>query len=145
LLGRAESHDVLDAGAVVPAPVEDHDLATRRKALDIALHVHLALLAIGWRRQRHDAKDSRAHALGDGLDGAALARRVAPFQHDDHALAVGADSILRVAELLLQLAQLFLVDLAFQFLRLVVARHPFFPGRHVGQTTILVRADAKAA
>ena len=29
LLGRAEAHDVLDAGAIVPAAVEDHDLAGR--------------------------------------------------------------------------------------------------------------------
>src|ERR1700716_2271919 len=31
LLGRAEAHDVFDAGPVVPAPVEDHDLATGGK------------------------------------------------------------------------------------------------------------------
>ena len=39
----------------------------------VALHVHLALFPLGRRRQRDDAKDARTHALGDGLDGAALA------------------------------------------------------------------------
>ena len=63
--GRAEAHDVFDAGAVVPAAVEDHDLAAGRKVLDVALHVHLALLAVGRRRQRHDAEDARADPLGD--------------------------------------------------------------------------------
>src|SRR5580693_2132396 len=115
LLGRAEAHDVFDAGAVVPAPVEDHDLAAGRKALDIALHVHLALLAVGRGRQRDDTEDPRADPLGDGLDRAALARRVAPFEHDDDPLAGGLDPVLKVAELLLQPPELFLVDLALQF------------------------------
>src|SRR5262249_57516774 len=71
LLGRAEAHDVLDAGAVVPAAVEDHDLAAGREALEVALHVHLALLAVGGRRQRNNARDSRAHTLGNGLNSTA--------------------------------------------------------------------------
>src|SRR3954465_2047718 len=50
LLGRAETHDVLDAGAVVPAAVEDHHLAAGREAFDVALHVHLALFAVRRRR-----------------------------------------------------------------------------------------------
>ena len=43
LLLGAKSHDVFDAGAVVPAAIEDDDLAGRRKLLDIALHEHLRL------------------------------------------------------------------------------------------------------
>ena len=49
-LRRAEAHDVLDAGAIVPAAVEDHDLAGRGEPLQIALDVELALLAVGGRR-----------------------------------------------------------------------------------------------
>ena len=41
--------------AVVPAPVEDHDLARGREVRHVALHVHLALLAVRGRGQRHDA------------------------------------------------------------------------------------------
>ena len=41
LLGRAEAHDVLDAGAVVPAAVEQDDLAGGGQVLDVALEVPL--------------------------------------------------------------------------------------------------------
>ncbi len=78
----AEAHHALDAGAVVPAAVEDDDLARRRQVRDVALAVHLGLLAVGGRRQRDDAKHSRAHAFGDGLDGAALAGAVATLEDD---------------------------------------------------------------
>ena len=60
LLVGAEPHHAFDAGPVVPAPVEDHDLAGGGKMLHVALHVHLALLAVGRRRQRHEAEDARA-------------------------------------------------------------------------------------
>ena len=46
LLLAAESHDVFDAGAVVPAAVEDHDLARCRELLDVALHEQLRLFAV---------------------------------------------------------------------------------------------------
>ena len=58
--GRAEAHDALDAGAVVPTAVEDHDLARRRQVGDVALDVHLGLLALGRGRQGDDAEDARA-------------------------------------------------------------------------------------
>ena len=82
LLLGAEAHHALDAGAVVPAAVEDHDLAGRRQVRDVALDVHLRLLALGRRRQRDDAEHARADALGDRLDRAALAGAVAAFEHD---------------------------------------------------------------
>src|SRR5882762_5962824 len=66
---------------------------------DIALHVHLALLAVGRRRKCHDTEDARADPLGDGLDRAALARRVTTFEHDDDPLAGGLDPVLKMAEL----------------------------------------------
>ena len=124
LLRRAEAHDVLDAGPVVPAAVEDHDLAAGREALDVALDVHLGLLAIGRRRQRDDAEHTRAHPLGERLDGAALAGRVAPLEDDDDALARDLDPVLQPAELDLQLAQFLLVDLALELVRIVtILRH----------------------
>ena len=96
LLGRAEAHDVFDAGPIVPAAVEDHDLARRREMLDIALHVHLALLAVRRRWQRDDAEHPRADAFGDRLDGATLAGGVTPLEHDDDARALGLHPGLKV-------------------------------------------------
>ena len=116
LLVGAEAHDVLDAGAVVPAAVEDHDLAGRRKVLHVALHVHLALLAVRRRRQRDDAEDARADALGDRLDRAALAGRVAPLEDDDDAQPLVLHPVLQRAQLALQPGQLLLVVLALQLL-----------------------------
>src|SRR5215471_20274089 len=55
LLFGAEAHDPLNAGPVVPAAVEDHDLPGRGKMRDVALGVHLRLFALGGRGQRHDA------------------------------------------------------------------------------------------
>src|SRR5699024_2339497 len=52
LLRRAEAHDALNAGAVVPGAVEDDDLARGRQLLHVALEVPLAGLARGRRRQR---------------------------------------------------------------------------------------------
>src|SRR6185312_2168444 len=56
VFGRAKAHDIFDAGAIVPAAVEDHDLAAGRKLLDVALQKHLALLAVGRRGQGDDAE-----------------------------------------------------------------------------------------
>ena len=84
LVLRAEPHHVLDAGAVVPAAVEDDDFAGGREVLHVALDVELRLFAVGRGRQRHQPKNARADPLRDRLDGPALARRVAPFEHDDH-------------------------------------------------------------
>ncbi len=50
--------------------------------LQIALHVHLRLFALGRRRQRNHAKDARTHAFGDRLDRTAFARAVTPFEYD---------------------------------------------------------------
>src|SRR5271154_1910358 len=50
LLRSAESHHIFDAGPVVPTPIEDHNLTRGGKMRNVALHVHLTLLAIrrGW-------------------------------------------------------------------------------------------------
>src|SRR5690606_40302307 len=47
LLGGAEAHDGLDHGAVVPAAVEEDDLARVRQVLEVALEVPLPLLRLG--------------------------------------------------------------------------------------------------
>ena len=109
LLLGAEPHHVLDAGAVVPASIEDHDLARRGEVRHVALDVHLRLLAVGRRRQRDDPEHARADALGERADRPALAGGVASLEDDDHAEALVLDPFLELAQLGLQLAQLLLV------------------------------------
>src|SRR5262249_31610525 len=106
LLVGGEAHHALDAGAVVPAAVEDQDLAGRGEVRQVALHVELGLLAVGRGGQRHHAEDARADALGEGLDRAALAGRVAALEEDDDAQALVLDPGLEVAELRLELPEL---------------------------------------
>src|ERR1700737_2019997 len=50
-LHGAKPHDVSDARPIVPAAIEDHDLACGRELLKITLHEHLRflLLALGER------------------------------------------------------------------------------------------------
>ena len=79
----AEAHHALDAGAVVPAAVEQDDLARRGQVGDVALEVPLGAFALGRRREGDDAADARAEALGDPLDDAALAGGVAPLEEHD--------------------------------------------------------------
>src|SRR5262249_25586487 len=55
---------------------------------------------------------ARAHALGYGLDGSALAGGVAPLEHDDDARSLVLDPILQLAKLDLKLAQFLLVGFA---------------------------------
>ena len=88
LVFGAEAHHALDAGAVVPAAVEQHDLAAGRQMRDVALEIPLRALALVRRRQRGDAADARIEPLGDALDDAALAGGIAAFEnHHDLELA----------------------------------------------------------
>ena len=82
LLVGAEAHHPLDAGPVVPAAVEDHDLPAGREVRQVALHVHLGLLALGRRREGDHAEHPRADPLGDALDDPALAGGVAALEDD---------------------------------------------------------------
>ena len=80
LLVRAKAHHAFYARPVIPTAVEDHDLACPREVLHVALHIHLRLLAVRWRRQGNNAEDAGTHALGDCLDRAAFSRRVAALE-----------------------------------------------------------------
>ena len=72
LLWCAESQDMLDARAVVPTAVKNDDFPRRREMLHIALHIHLALLAVRGRRQGQDAEDA-------GLTRSVIALMVPPL------------------------------------------------------------------
>ena len=110
--GRAVPHHPLDAGAVVPGPVEQGDLAGRRQLLDVPLEVPLGPLALRRRRQRDDAGHPRVEVLRDPLDGAALAGGVAALEDDDQPLPGRGHPLLQGDELGLQPQELALVGLA---------------------------------
>ena len=116
---RAKAHHIFHASAVVPTAVEYHDLARRREMRHVTLDIHLRLLAVRRRRQRHKSKDARADALGERPDGAALARGVAALEDDDDAQPLLLDPILEMTQPGLKLAQFLLVFLRFHFLRTV--------------------------
>ena len=104
LVGR-EVHDAFDAGAVVPGPVEERDLAARRELLDVALEVPLAALPLAGSGQGHVAGEARVHVLAHALDRAALAGGVAPLEQQQHPLTVGACPLLHLHELDLEREQ----------------------------------------
>jgi hypothetical protein len=114
LLFRAEAHDALDACAVVPAAIEDRDLARRGEVRHVALKIHLCLLPLGRGRQGDDVKYAWADALGDRLDRAAFAGPVAAFEHHADFLTRLDDPLLQQHQLCMQLGELALVDLARQ-------------------------------
>ena len=59
LLVGGEPHHALDAGAVVPGPIEERDLAVGRELLDVALEVPLPALDVGRCLQRDVAREPR--------------------------------------------------------------------------------------
>ena len=111
LLGRVFHHP-FDAGAIVPAAVEDHDFASRWQMLHIALQEQLLAFVLAGRTQRNHAKCARADALGHAPDQSALARGIAAFADDDDAGAGFTNPVLQIAELDLQLFKLLLIILA---------------------------------
>jgi len=136
LLFGAEPHHRLNPGAIVPTAVEDDHLAGRGKMRHVALYVHLRLLALSRRRQCHDPEHPRADPFGDRLDGATLASRITALEHDHNALPGHLHPFLQGAQLSLQFAQLFFVDLALELtldlaLALLVAAFSALPAMFV--------------
>src|SRR4029079_9400848 len=72
-----KTHDVFNAGAVVPAAIEDHDFPGRRKLFDVALEKELGLLPFRGCGQGNDAKYSWAYSFSNCTNGAAFAGRIA--------------------------------------------------------------------
>ena len=101
-VGGAEAHHPLDAGAIVPGAIEEHDFPGRRHVRDIALKVPLRALALVRLFERDDARPARIEVLHEPLDRAALARGVAALEQHDDLLAGFLDPVLRLQELGLQ-------------------------------------------
>src|SRR3984885_15418770 len=106
----AEAHHPFDASAVVPAAVEQHDLAGGRQVRYVALEVPLRALALGWRGQRHGAADARVETLRHALDRAALARGVATLEDDDQLEPLRHNPVLQLDKLTLQTQQLLEIE-----------------------------------
>jgi hypothetical protein len=123
LVFRAESHHPLDAGAVVPAAIEQHDLSAGRQVRHVALEVPLGAFALARSGQSSDTAYPRIEALRDSLDDPALPRRVAPLE-DDHDLAlIVLNPILQLHQLALQAKQLLEVDVTLEGLLLAMLGH----------------------
>ncbi len=114
LVLRAEAHHALDAGAVVPAAVEEHDLPGGRELRGVTREVPLRPLALGGCGERGDAAGARVQVGGDALDHTVLARRVAPLEDNDEPTLPGDEPLLHVDELGLESQKLLLVLLAGQ-------------------------------
>jgi hypothetical protein len=73
ILFRAETHDVFDTRPVVPAAIEDDDLASTRKLRSMPLEIPTGEFALGWLAERHHPRVPRAQVLNDVLDDVVLA------------------------------------------------------------------------
>jgi hypothetical protein len=114
LVFRAEAHHALDAGPVVPAAVEDHDLPGCRQVRDVALGIHLRLLALRRRRECHHPEDARAYPLRHRFDCATLTCPVAPLEQDANLQARMHHPLLELDELDMQACEFSLVFLSLE-------------------------------
>src|SRR6516225_4534006 len=112
----AEAHDALNAGAVVPAPVEQNDLTGRGQFRHISLEIPLPALPLGRSGKGDDAADAGVQRICNALDDATLARCIPPLEDDAHLETI-------VPHILLQLDQF---DLKmYEFLDVVVILRRF--------------------
>src|SRR4029077_13898818 len=105
LIGRAKAHDIFDAGAVVPAAIEDDDFSSGGEMLHVALQEHLRLLPIRRSGKRDDSEYTRTYLFGDRFDRAALTRSIPAFKQDDDPELLFLHPFLEMAQLGLELAQ----------------------------------------
>ena len=91
-----EPHDALDAGPVVPGPIEERDLTARGELFDVPLEVPLSALGLVGDGKGNVASGARVHVLAHALDRAALAGRVAPLEEQEHTLAARRGPLLHL-------------------------------------------------
>ena len=107
LVVAAEPHHMLDAGAIVPAAVEQDHFLENRQLCDIALEIPFRGLAIRWLGQRDDTGFARAQMLDDALDRPILAAGVPPLDDDQNPAVVLDDVALQFHQFDLQFDQQF--------------------------------------
>src|SRR5262245_16018972 len=77
----------------------------------VALKIPLGPFALVWSRQRRNTADARVETLGDPLDHAAFAGRIAAFENHHDFLFVLRNPVLQLHQLALQAEQLAEVEL----------------------------------
>jgi hypothetical protein len=113
---RAEAHDALDPGAVVPTAVEEHHFPGGRQVRHVALEKPLRLLLLRRRRQGHDPADARVEVLSDALDDTAFAGGISSLEQDHDFESLLADPLVEFHQFHLQAGQFLPVELAFDLL-----------------------------
>src|SRR5580704_14523164 len=98
----AEAHDMLNAGAVVPAPVEQNDLTGRGQLGHIPLEIPLPPLPLGRRGEGDDAADAGVQRICNTPDDATLACCIPPLEDDTHLKTVVPDILLQLDQFDLQ-------------------------------------------
>ncbi|MNL21867.1 hypothetical protein D3C87_1431800 [compost metagenome] len=106
---RAEPHDRLDHGAVIPGTVIKNDLALGREMRCIALVIPLPRLGLRRFGQSDDPRRTWIEISADRKDRAALAGRVPAFEQRHHPLARRLHPELHLDQFDLQLLKLLFV------------------------------------
>src|SRR5262245_12844677 len=110
LLARAEAHNVLYTSTIIPAAIEEDDLASSRQVRNVALEIPLRTLALIGCRQRRNPANARVQTLRYPFDRTSLAGRISAIE-DHHQLEFLVDHpILELHQLALQAEQLLEVD-----------------------------------
>ena len=101
-----EAHNALNAGAVVPRAVEQHDFARCGEVADVALKVPLPGFHVGRLVERDNMRAAGVPVFHKAGDGAALAGGVPPLEQDNQPIARFLHPVLELDQLYLQ-GQLF--------------------------------------
>jgi hypothetical protein len=109
LLVIAKPHHVLYQNTVVPAAVEEDDLAGGRHLSDVSLRIQLRPLTFRRRRQRDMSEDARADALHDAMNYSAFTGGVASLENHYNLRASGLHPVLHLDQLGLKFVELLLV------------------------------------
>ena len=100
---------MLYQNAVVPAAVEEDNLAGGRHLFDVSLRIQLRPLAFSWRRQRDMSEDAWANALHDAMNHSAFAGGITAFENYYNLSASGLYPVLHLDQFGLKLVELLLV------------------------------------
>jgi hypothetical protein len=102
----AKAHDALNTSAVVPAAIEQDDLAGRWQFRHITLEIPLPALLLGRRCQRDDTADSWIERIGNTLNHTAFTRCVPPLEQNAQLVAVGPHPLLHLDQFDLEVGKL---------------------------------------
>src|SRR5215470_8968074 len=96
LLFGTESHDLFDAGAVIPRTVEKDNFSRRRQMCGVTLEIPFSSLALGRDRKRDDSRGAGIQVFHETLYRTALACRVTTLKDHYNAAARILDPVLQL-------------------------------------------------